>query len=133
MSFLLKVWRGEYSLNFTFWVMGCVFPTPIFATKYYLKEAGVLTHQDQLIFLAGQAFLWLEWSYFAFITVALWNASRNQIRRAAEGEDVSKLWGQAGRALAVASGVLALGSFANLSGLTSLIFGHPLFIGLGAG
>ena len=133
MSFLIKVWRGEYSLSFTFWIMGCVAPAPIFAGKYYLREAGIFTHDNMLIFLAGQAFLWLEWSYFAFITVALWNASVNHLERARRGGPEMAIWGQLGRLLAVASGLLALGSFANLSGLTELIFGKALFIGLGAG
>ncbi|MGI9289966.1 MAG: hypothetical protein ACR2QG_01670 [Gammaproteobacteria bacterium] len=133
MLFLKKVLLGEYSLGFTFWVMGCIFPAPIFAAKYYLKETGVLTHEETVIFLAGQAFLWLEWSYFAFITIALWNASASHIKRTHKSASSEMLWGQTGRALAAASGILALGSFANLSGLTTLIFGRPLFIGLGAG
>lgn len=29
MLFLKKVWLGEYSLAFTFWVMGCVFPVTL--------------------------------------------------------------------------------------------------------
>ena len=133
MSFFKKVWRGEYSLAFTFWVMGCIFPTPIFMTKFYLRETGVLGNEDTLIFLAGQVFLWAEWSYFLFITVALWNSSSNHLQRAMQGGKEKAIWGQLGRALAIASGILALGSFANLSGLTTLIFGKPLFIGLGAG
>ncbi len=133
MNFLKKVWLGEYRLGFTFWVMGCVVPTPIFMAKYYLREGGIFTHENTGIFLAGQAFLWFEWSYFVFITIALWNSASNHLQRAAAGGGEKALWGQTGRALAVASGVLALGSFANLSGLTTLIFGRPLFIGLGAG
>lgn len=133
MTFLKKVWLGEYSLAFTFWVMGCVAPTPIFAAKFYLREAGVFAHENITVFLAGQVFLWFEWSYFAFITVALWNSASGHLRRAAAGGAEKALWGYIGRVLAVASGVLALGSFANLSGLTTLIFGKPMFIGLGAG
>ena len=133
MAFLKKVWRGEYSLAFTFWVMGCVFPTPLFVTKVYLRDAGVLTSEDTATYLAGQTFLWLEWLYFVFITVALWNASANHLRRARAGGPEKAFWGQAGRALAIASGILAAGSFANLSGLTALIFGKSLFIGLGGG
>jgi hypothetical protein len=34
--------------------------------------------------------------------------------------------------LAVASGLLALGSLANLTGITTWIFGQPMFIGMGA-
>ena len=132
MSFLKRVWLGEYSLPFTFWVMGCLAPAPIFATKYYLSEAGVFAHENMTVFLAAQVFLWLEWSYFAFITVALWNASSNHLKRAASGGSENPIWGQLGRLLAVASGILALGSFANLSGLTALIFGEDMFIGLGA-
>lgn len=128
-----KVWSGQCSLAFTFWVMGCIVPTPIFATKYYLREAGILGHEDTLIFLAGQGFLWFEWLYFVFITIALWNSSIKHLQRAAAGGQEKPVWGQLGRLLAVASGVMALGSFANLSGLTTLIFGKPLFIGLGAG
>jgi hypothetical protein len=133
MSFLKKVWFGEFSLSFTFWVIGCLAPTPIFVTKYYLREAGVLAHENMAVFLAGQAFLWLEWTYFAFITVALWNSSFNHLKRAERGGSEKAIWGQLGRLLAVASGILALGAFSNLSGLTSLIFGRPMFIGLGAG
>ena len=133
MSFLKKVWFGEFSLSFTFWVMGCLAPTPIFPAKYYLHEAGVFTHENVVIFLAGQAFLWLEWLFFAFITVALWNSSSNHLKRAWRGESEKAIWGQLGRLLAVASGILALGSFSNLSGLTTLIFGQPMFIGLGGG
>ena len=133
MSFIKKVWLGEYSLAFTFWVMGCVVPTPIFMTKFYLKETGILGHEDTVIFLAGQLFLWTEWLFFVFITVALWNASTKHLQRAAQGGAEKALWGQLGRGLAVVSGVMAAGSFANLSGLTTLIFGQPLFIGLGAG
>jgi hypothetical protein len=133
MSFLKKVWLGDYSLSFTFWVMGCLVPAPIFASKYYLREAGVFTHDNFAVFSAGQSFLWLEWLYFAFITVALWNGSSKHLERAAGGGLEKAIWGQFGRLLAVASGVLALGSFANLSGLTTLIFGESMFIGLGAG
>jgi hypothetical protein len=85
------------------------------------------------VFLAGQVFLWIEWLYFAFITVALWNASVNHLQRAERGGSEKALWGQLGRVLAAASGILALGSFANLSGLTTLIFGQPLYIGMGRG
>lgn len=133
MSFLKKAWRGEYGLGFTFWVLGCVLPAPIFAAKYYLSETGVLGHEDLLIYLAGQVFLWFEWSYFLFITVALWNASTSHLGRAHQGGPEKAYWGQLGRVLAVASAVLVAGSFANLSGLTELILGQPLFIGLGAG
>ncbi len=133
MSFLRKVFLGEYSLGFTFWVMGCVAPTPIFAAKFYLREAGIFTHENAGIFAAGQGFLWLEWLYFAFITVALWNASSGHLNRAKRGEPVKALWGQLGRLTAVASGVLALGSFLNLSGLTTLIFGRAMFLGLSGG
>ena len=133
MSFFKKVFNGEYSLIFTFWVMGCVAPTPIFATKYYLREAGVFTHEDTAIFLIGQAFLWLEWLYFLFITVALWNSSVNHLKRVERGDPGKVVWGQLGRVLAVASGIMALGSFSNLSGLTALIFGQSMFIGLGTG
>jgi len=133
MAFLKKVLLGEYSLGFTFWVMGCVAPTPIFAAKYYLREVGVFAHENTAIFLAGQAFLWLEWLYFVFITVALWRAATNHLKRSERGESLKAIWGQLGRLLAVASGILATGSFSNLSGLTTLIFGQPMFIGLGAG
>ena len=133
MSFLKKAWRGEFGLGFTFWVLGFLAPTPIFIAKYYLREGGVFTHANQAVFLAGQAFLWFEWLYFAFITVALWNSSTNHVRRAGRGEPVRPTWGRLGQFLAVASGVLALGSFANLSGLTTLILGRPLYIGMGAG
>ena len=108
-------------------------PAPIFAAKYYLNEAGVLGHEDLPIFVAGQVFLWFEWSYFLFITVALWNAASNHLRRARQGGTERVIWGQLGRLLALASLVLVVGSFANLSGLTELIVGRPLFIGLGAG
>lgn len=132
-AFLKKAWLGGYGLGFTFWVLGCVLPAPIFAAKYYLKNAGVLGHDELLIYLAGQAFLWFEWSYFLFITVALWNASSNHLRRGRQGGPEKVVWGQLGRALALASVVLVAGSFANLSGLTELLFGRPLYIGLGAG
>ena len=95
--------------------------------------ASVLIVTCGVVYLAGQAFLWFEWSYFVFITVALWNSATNHLRRAQEAGSGRAAWGHAGRALAVASGVLALGSFANLSGLTTLIFGEPMFIGLGTG
>lgn len=131
MNFLKRAWSGQYSLGFTFWVLGFLAPTPIFAAKYFLREAGVFAHGNPAVFAAGQAFLWLEWSCFAFITVALWNASSSHLRRARAGGPERALWGQLGRALAVASGVLALGSLANLSGLTALVLGQPLFIGLG--
>lgn len=133
MSFLKKVWRGEFGLGFTFWVMGCLAPAPIFAVKFWLREAGVFVSENLPVFMAGQGFLWLEWTYFAFITVALWNASSNHLKRAEQGGPEKTLWGQLGRWLAVASGLLALGSLANLSGLTTWIFGQPLYIGLGAG
>jgi hypothetical protein len=133
MSLLKKAWFGEYSLGFTFWIMGCVVPTPIFAAKYYLREAGIFTHGNTAVFLAGQSFLWLEWLYFVFITVALWNSSIHHLSRAARGGKEQALWGQLCRLLAIASGLLAIGSFANLSGLTTLVFGEPRFIGLGAG
>jgi len=132
MSWLKKAWVGGYGLGFTFWVLGCVAPTPIFAAKFYLREAGVLASADPAVFLAGQVFLWFEWAYFAFITVALWNSSANHLRRAAQGGREKVLWGQLGRALAVASGLLALGSLANLSGLTTWILGKPLYLGLGS-
>jgi len=132
-AFLKKAWLGGYGLGFTFWVLGCVLPAPIFMAKYYLKNAGVLGHEDPGIYLAGQVFLWFEWSYFLFITVALWNASSNHLGRSRQGGSEKVIWGQLGRALALASVVLVAGSFANLSGLTELIFGRPLFIGLGAG
>ena len=133
MAFLKKVWLGDYSLGFTFWIMGCVVPTPIFLAKFYLRETGIFVHENTAIFLAGQAFLWFEWLYFVFITVALWNSSGSHLKRANAGGPEKALWGQLGRFLAVASGILALGSFANLSGLTALVLGKPLFIGLGAG
>ena len=133
MCFLKNVWFGNFGLGFTFWVMGCIVPTPLFAAKYYLREGGVFTHENTQIFLAGQTFLWLEWLYFVFITVALWNSSVNHLTRAADGGKEIKLWGHLGRLLAIASAVLAIGSFANLSGLTTLIFGKPLFIGMGGG
>jgi len=133
MAFLKKVVFGEYSLAFTFWVMGCVAPTPIFAAKYFLSETGVLTNENTAIFLAGQVFLWLEWSYFAFITIALWNSSVNHLGRIERGESGKVIWGRLGQVLAVASGILALGSFANLSGITTLIFGQPMFLGIGSG
>jgi hypothetical protein len=133
MSFLKKVWFGEFSLSFTFWVMCCLAPIPFFPAKYYLHKAGVFTHENMVIFLAGQAFLWLEWSFFAFITVALWNSSSNHLKRAGGSETEKAIWGQLGRVLAVASGILILGSFSNISGLTTLIFGRPMFIGLGGG
>jgi hypothetical protein len=132
-AFLKKAWLGGYSLGFTFWVLGCVLPTPIFGAKYYLKEAGVLGHDDPVIFLFGQLFLWFEWSYFLFITVALWNASSRHLDRARQGGPEKVFWGQLGRVLALASAILVVGSFANLSGLTELIVGRSLFIGLGAG
>jgi len=133
MAFLKKVWLGECSLGFTFWVMGGLAPAPIFIAKYYLREAGVFASTDMAVFLAGQLFLWIEWTYFAFITVALWNASAKHLKRAERGGSEKVIWGQMGRALAVASGILALGSFANLAGLTTLLFGQPMFIGMGAG
>ena len=133
MSFLKRVFLGEYGLNFTFWFMGCVAPAPIFAGKYYLSEAGVFTHENTAIFLAGQVFLWLEWSYFAFITIALWNSSVNHLKRLENSKAGNAIWGRLGQLLAVASGILALGSFSNLSGLTTLIFGQPMFLGIGAG
>lgn len=133
MHFIKKVWLGEFGLGFTFWVMGCLAPAPIFAAKFYLRNAGVFAHQETAVFIAGQAFLWLEWLYFVFITVALWNSATNHLKRARRGESTKAIWGHAGRLLAGASGILALGSFANLSGLTTLIFGGPMFIGLGAG
>jgi hypothetical protein len=133
MSFIKRVFLGKYGLNFTFWVMGCVAPAPIFTAKYYLSETGIFTHENTAIFLTGQAFLWLEWLYFAFITVALWNSSANHLKRVERGESGNAIWGQLGRLLAVASGILALGSFSNLSGLTTSIFGRPMFIGIGAG
>lgn len=132
MSRLRKAWLGGYGLGFTFWVLGCLAPTPIFVAKFYLRDAGVFASQDPALFLAGQAFLWFEWAYFAFITVALWNASSSHLKRARQGGPERLLWGQLGRWLAVASGLLALGSLANLSGLTAWLFGQPLFIGLGA-
>jgi hypothetical protein len=132
-SFLTKAWRGQFSLPFTFWVLGFLAPTPIFIGKAWLKTAGVFSHADPAIFIAGQAFLWLEWLYFAFITVALWNASTSHLRRARARGRERPVWGQASRALAAASGALALGSFANLSGLTTLVLGRPLYIGLGGG
>lgn len=131
MNILKRAWSGQYSLAFTFWVLGFLAPTPIFAAKYFLREAGVFTHGNPAVFAAGQAFLWLEWSYFAFITVALWNAASGHLGRARTGGPERALWGQLGRALAVASGVLALGSLANLSGLTALVLGQPMFIGMG--
>ncbi len=133
MTYLKKALLGEYSLAFTFWVLGFVAPTPIFATKYYLKESGVLASEDMLVFAAGRVFLWVEWLYFAFITVALWNAASAHVARAAGGAGGQVFWGRLCQALAIASGVLALGSFANLSGLTELLFGRALYIGLGAG
>ena len=133
MSFLRKYWRGEFSLGFTFWVMGCIAPAPIFIAKYLLREAGVLGHQDISIYLAGQAFLWFEWLYFLVLTVALWNSATNDLNRARSDESAKAIWGHSGRLLAVGSGILAAGSFFNLSGLTGLIFGQPMFIGLGAG
>ena len=133
MSFLKKAWFGEYGLGFTFWVMCCLAPAPIFATKFYLREAGVFADEDMAVFLAGQVFLWLEWFYFAFITVALWNSSSNHLKHAKNDDSKRGILGQLGRLLAVASGILALGSFSNLSGLTTLIFGQPMIIGLGAG
>ena len=102
-AFLKKSWQGGYGLGFTFWVLGCVLPAPIFATKYYLKNAGVLGHEDLLIYVAGQVFLWFEWSYFLFITVALWNASSNHLIRGHLGGPERLIWGQLGRALALAS------------------------------
>jgi hypothetical protein len=132
-AFVKKAWLGGYGLGFTFWVLGCVLPAPIFAAKYYLKNAGVFGHEALVIYLAGQVFLWFEWSFFLFITVALWNASSNHLRRGRQGGPEKLIWGQLGRALALASVVLVAGSFANLSGLTELILGRPLFIGLGAG
>ncbi|MDH3978712.1 MAG: hypothetical protein OEU86_09360 [Gammaproteobacteria bacterium] len=133
MIFLRKVWLGEYSLSFTFWIMGCVAPAPIFAAKYFLNAAGALAHENMAVFIFAQAFLWLEWAYFAFITVALWNASVKHLQRANDSGSEKAVWGQLGRLLAVASGLLAIGSFANLSGLTTLIFGQPLYLGMGAG
>lgn len=133
MSLLRKVWRGEYSLAFTFWVMAFIAPTPFVFAKYYLREAGVFKSENTGIFLAGQVFLWIEWAFFAFITVALWNASSRHLQRAERGGSEKAVWGRLARALAVASGILALGSFANLSGLTMLILGKPLFIGMGGG
>ena len=114
-------------------MLGCVLPAPIFAAKYYLSEAGVLGHSDPAVYLAGQVFLWFEWSYFLFITIALWNASSSHLSHARQGGPEKIIWGQLGRVLALASAVMVLGSFANLSGLTELIFGRPMFVGLGAG
>ena len=133
MNFLKRVLFGDYSLAFTFWVMSFIAPTPIFIAKYYLKETGVLSHENTYIYLAGQIFLWVEWLFFAFITVAIWNASRSHIARIENGGEGRLIWGRLCLVLAVASGVLALGAFANLSGLTALIFGRPLYIGMGAG
>lgn len=130
---LSRAWRGGYSLAVTFWVLGCLAPTPIFLGKVWLREAGAFSHPDPAIHGAGQAFLWFEWLYFAFITVALWNASARHLQRARQGGPERPAWGRAGQVLAVASGALALGSFANLSGLTTLVLGRPLYIGLGAG
>ena len=131
-SWLKKAWLGGHGLGFTFWVLGCLAPTPIFAAKFYLRQAGVFGSGNPGVYLAGQAFLWFEWSYFAFITVALWNSSSNHLQRARDGGHEKALWGQMGRLLTVASGLLALGSLANLSGLTAWIFGQPMFIGMGA-
>lgn len=86
MHFIKKVWLGEFGLGFTFWVMGCLAPAPIFAAKFYLRNAGVFAHQETAVFIAGQAFLWLEWLYFVFITVALWNSATNHLKRARRGE-----------------------------------------------
>lgn len=133
MRLIKKIWRGEFSLGFTFWFFGCLAPAPIFAAKFYFRNADVFEHQETAVFIAGQAFLWFEWLYFVFLTVALWNSATNHLKRARRGGSEKKLWGHAGRLLAGASGILALGSFANLSGLTTLIFGAPMFIGLGAG
>jgi hypothetical protein len=133
MSFLKRAWLGKFSLGFTFWIMGCVLPTPIFAGKVYLREAGVFTHPDLPVFLAGQLFLWVEWAYFAFITVALWNAAANHLQRAERGEGGRPIWGQMGRALAVASGLLTVGAFANLSGISELVLGKSMFIGMSGG
>ena len=132
-AFLKKAWLGGYGLGFTFWVLGCVLPVPIFAAKYYLSEAGLLGHSDPAVYLAGQVFLWFEWAYFLFITVALWNAASNHLSRAHQGGPEKIVWGQLSRVLALASAVMVVGSFANLSGLTELIFGRPMFVGLGAG
>ena len=132
-SILKKAWKGGYTLGFTFWVLGCVLPAPIFAAKYYLTQAGLLGHEDPIIYMAGQVFLWLEWSYFLFITVALWNSSSNHLYRARQGGPEKTIWGQLVHILALASVFMVLGSFANLSGLTELIVGQPLFIGLGEG
>ena len=128
-----RAWRGGYSLAFTFWVLGCVAPTPIFVGKVRLRDAGVFTSPDPAVHAAGQAFLWFEWLYFAFITVALWNASSRHLARARQGGPERVVWGRVGQGLAIASGALALGSFANLSGLTTLVLGRPLYIGMGAG
>ena len=133
MRFFKKFWSGGFGLGFTFWVMGCLAPTPIFVAKYYLREAGVFVSERMGIFLAGQIFLWIEWAYFALITVALWNSACAHLKRGERGGPEKILWGQLGRLLAVASGILALGSLANLSGLTALIFGRPMFIGMGSG
>lgn len=132
MSFLKKAWLGEHGLGFTFWVLGCLAPVPIFAAKFFLREAGAFASTSPAVFLAARAFLWFEWAYFAFVTVALWNASARHVERARRGGPERALWGQLGRGFAVASGLLAAGSLANLSGLTAWILGRPLFIGLGA-
>ena len=61
----------------------------------------LLGHEELVVYLAGQVFLWFEWSYFLFITVALWNASSNHLRRSRQGGPENIIWGQLGRALAL--------------------------------
>lgn len=123
MNFIKQVWRGKYSLTFTFWVMGFLVPMPILAGKVYLRDAGIFMHEDTVVYSAGQVFLWIEWFYFAFITVAIWNAATNYLGSEKEQTRKIVIWGRAGQVIAIASGLLALGSLSNLIGFTEA----PLF------
>ena len=126
LSFLTKVLLGGYKLGFTFWVMGFIVPTPIFLSKYFLKEAGVFVNENTAIYIFGQIFLWAEWLYFVFITIAIWNSAKNYIRN----KEKYLLFGYFAQALSLISGILAIGSFANQSGITEIFFGQPIFLGM---
>ena len=71
------------------WVMGILAPMPILTSKVYMREAGIFVHEDAVVYSAGQDFLWLEWGYFVFITVAIWHACVNAVARA--NQEISSL------------------------------------------
>lgn len=127
-KFLIDTWYGRRSLAFTFWIMGFIAPTPIFIGKVVLRDAGIFEHENLLIFFGGQLFLWIEWAYFAFLTIALWNSAKAHIAASEHNSGMNALWGKICLVLAVASGLLALGSLANLTGLTALLFGQDMFL-----